>query len=112
MYLVGHGGLPPFFAARSDCMCIHAGTLGTFLREVGRSPSGLDQVFLPGKKKTITGSWDPSRIVDLGWGFNFMCLLSLLIHKDDSSGLDKVGDRSRQQAANEQSAIDAEVSPP
>ena len=36
--------------AKSDCMRIHAGTLGTLLREVGRSPSGRDQVFLPGKK--------------------------------------------------------------
>ena len=32
-------------------MRIHAGTLGTLPREVGRSLSGYDQVFLPGKKK-------------------------------------------------------------
>ena len=31
-------------------MRIHAGTLGTLLREVGRSLSGHDRVFLPGKK--------------------------------------------------------------
>ena len=30
-------------------MRIHAGTLGTLLREVGRSLSGHDQVFVPGK---------------------------------------------------------------
>ena len=29
---------------------------------------------------TITGSWDPSRIVDLGWDFILMYLLSLLVH--------------------------------
>ena len=40
----------PYFAAGSDCMWIHAGTLGTLLREVARSPSGHDQVFVPGKK--------------------------------------------------------------
>ena len=32
-------------------MRIHAGTLGTLPREVGRSLSGHDQVLLPGKKK-------------------------------------------------------------
>ena len=37
-------------ATRSDCMRIHAGTLGTLPREVGRSLGGFDQVFLPGKK--------------------------------------------------------------
>ena len=31
-------------------MRIHAGTSGTLPREVGRSLSGHDQVFLPGKK--------------------------------------------------------------
>ena len=31
-------------------MRIHAGTLGTLLREVGRSLSGRDLVFCPGKK--------------------------------------------------------------
>ena len=51
LYLLGLGGLPPLFAAWSICMRIHAGTSGTLLREVGRSPSGHDQVLLPGKKK-------------------------------------------------------------
>ena len=32
-------------------MGIHAGTSSTLPREVGRSLSGHDQVFLPGKKK-------------------------------------------------------------
>ena len=32
-------------------MRIHADTLGTLLREVGRSPSGHDWVFVLGKKK-------------------------------------------------------------
>ena len=53
LYLVGLGGLPPLVAAWSNCMRIHAGTLGTLLREVGRSLSGHDQVFLPGKKKRL-----------------------------------------------------------
>ena len=34
-------------------MRIHAGTLGTLLREVGRSLSGHDQVFVPGKKNKL-----------------------------------------------------------
>ena len=38
-------------ASGSDCMRIHAGTLGTLPREVGRSWGGFDQVFLPGKNK-------------------------------------------------------------
>ena len=36
-------------------MRIHAGTLGTLLREVARSPSGHDWVFVPGKKSSGTG---------------------------------------------------------
>ena len=36
-------------------MRIHAGTSGTLPREVGRSLSGQDQVFLPGKKKDYEG---------------------------------------------------------
>lgn len=51
MYLVGHGGLPPLAAARSDCIWIHAGALGTLVREVGRSPCGLDWVFVLGKSQ-------------------------------------------------------------
>ena len=41
------------YAARSDCMRIHAGTLGTLLREVGCSLSGHDRVLCPGKKKKV-----------------------------------------------------------
>ena len=46
-------------ASGSDCMRIHAGTLGTLLREVGCSLSGHDQVFLPGKKKKLRPSHSP-----------------------------------------------------
>ena len=44
-------------------MRIHAGTSGTLPREVGRSLSGQDQVFLPGKKIDIPGL--QARIFDL-----------------------------------------------
>ena len=44
-------------ASGSDCMRIHAGTLGTLPREAGRSPSGHDQVFLPGKKIEAIHIW-------------------------------------------------------
>ena len=43
-------------ASGSDCMRIHAGTLGTLLREVGCSLSGRDQVFVPGNQKK---NWGP-----------------------------------------------------
>ena len=39
-------------ASGSDCMRIHASTLGALLREVGCSLNGLDQVFVPGKKSS------------------------------------------------------------
>ena len=42
-------------ASGSDGMRIHAGTLGTLLREVGCSLSGHDQVSVPGKKKGPQG---------------------------------------------------------
>ena len=42
-------------------MRIHAGTLGTLPREVGRSLSGHDQVFLPGKKKDFVYRLAPQK---------------------------------------------------
>ena len=51
VYLTAMEALLAESCAGSNCMRIHAGTSGTFLREVGCSLSGHDQVLMPGKKR-------------------------------------------------------------
>ena len=57
-------------------MRIHAGTLGTLPREVGRSLGGNDQVFLPGNKTALRSML--SLLSELPNAFSALCASSPL----------------------------------